>query len=233
MSAPVLHVNLFVDTERLSAAPVRLKVIAPLSAAFASGLVITAAFVIHAMSVSAGTDAKTMNLDLEALKPKFAEYEKLLAESEALDAAVVQVRCEKTGKYPIASWLLDLAEAVPPSIQFVSFNYEYPTLPRAMPFAPEAAPTNLTEAATVKISGKTSVHEDIAKMLASLQSESFTGIVADADIPRGSFRQESKRIGSAPDAPASLLFEINIDCVPRKFKEVSLPPASEKKETAK
>lgn len=217
MSTP-LHLDLLKEEERFSSSPIRLRVMMPLAASF-----IALCFVVWWSLISLRALSQThLKVEVEravhTLTPVHASVLESRTQEQEISAIVRQLCLYKNSCNRFGEVFSKLTASIPETIQFTELRITPPQpTPSADPAHP-AAPTNVFEQVTLRISGRTGgdrPSEAVNALLATLRTPAFTNLFRTAIIPKGAFRQDTVR---NPDNRETLLFEITCECLPRRFE---------------
>ncbi len=210
-----IHVNLFLKSEQLSAAPVRMRVLAPIAAGFLAGGVLVGAVVVRAMLNMAHSDELALSIEKDRLTGPFEELQGVERLTKSVDAGLRQLGFHRNARITWGRALEVLPNHIPETVQLRDLRFAHPGLPQAMPTTPLPAPTNRVETSRLTLSGRTIDSDSVEAMLQALRSETFAAWFERVDIPPGAFRPEDRRTGSEN---AALLFELRAVCHPRRFE---------------
>lgn len=211
-----LHLDLLKDEERLSASPIRLRVMLPVFSLLAAlGIAVWWSVLV--------ARAHTLVLQKTGLEGKIAEikpsHNALLAlRAEELDTAATlkQLAFYKNARVVFGETFARLADHVPEKVQFTELRIPPPPpLPPQDPKKPLLGPTNPVERVTLRLAGRTSGPEPVNALFQTLRTPAFTNLIRSAEIPKGAFRQDTAR---NPANRETLLFELTCECAPRRFE---------------
>jgi len=215
MSKP-LHIDLLKDEERLSASPIRLRIMMPIfSLLTALGIAVWWS-VLVARAHTLALQKAEIEHRLADLKPAHNALLALRAEEQDLSATLKQLTFYKNARVVFGETFTKLAEHVPDKVQFTEMRIPPPPpLPPQDPKKPLLGPTNPVERVTLRLAGRTNGPEPVNALFNTLRTPDFTNLIRSAEIPKGAFRQDSAR---NPSNRETLLFELTCECAPRRFE---------------
>ncbi len=211
----VIHVNFLSKAEQRSAAPVRMRVIAPLAAGFLAGAFVVGAVVLRGVLNSTHAAELALSIDEDRLITPFEESEEVERRAKSVEAGLQQLGFYRAARITWGRTLETLPDVIPETAQLRELRLAYPTLPQAMPTTRLPAPTNRVETARMTFSGRTIDSDSVETILQALRSARFEDRFERVEIPPGAFRPEDRRTGSDG---AALLFELRAFCHPRRFE---------------
>ena len=232
------HLNLLMESERVSSSPVRLRVMLPILAMLAcAGLAIWWAILGGQLML-----AKTSVNQLEAeLRDRNAAHQDVLAKMAKvndLNAQLTQLDCYSNSVLRRGEMLASLAEVMPLKVQLVKLEIPapaHPVIPKPPPppkakkgqkkvVVPPAplGPTGYVERATMTLVGRTPKETPVMSLMESLESETFTNSLVIVRNPRDpnlspkvkSFRQDVAKKG---EGSRMLVFDIEYLLKGRRF----------------
>lgn len=215
-----LHLDLLKDEERLSSSPIRLRVMLPL---MTSLFLLSTLLVWTLLGIRLRSQHKLVIDTENAVQSASPVHASVLASRETekeTRAVIQQLMLYQHSRNAYGTTLANIANYVPTNIQFAEMSIPLPQVPPdvSRPGTLPAAPTNIQENVTLRISGRIGgnrASESINELLCALRSEPFTNAFRAVSIPKGAFRLDSSRGPSGGDA---LLFEIFCECAPRRFE---------------
>lgn len=160
MSAKAIHLNLLLESERLSSSPVRPKVILPVAACvLLAAMLLWWVFLLLQGSL-VGSEVADLRSEIAATDTPYAEACKL---KDALGAAEAELNQCKSYLHARRTWgetLTAVATAMPEGIQLGMIEIPEPgrqnlNPPPGVKLPPLLGPTNELEAVTFRIAGKT------------------------------------------------------------------------------
>lgn len=211
-----LHLDLLKDEERLSASPIRLRVMLPVFSLLAALGVAVWWSVLVARAHTLAVQKTGLENKLSALKPAHSALLALRAEEQDTAATLKQLTFYKSARVVFGETFAKLADHVPEKVQFTELRIPPPPpLPPPDPKKPLLGPTNPVERVTLRLAGRTSGPEPVNALLQTLRTPAFTNLIRSAEIPKGAFRQD---IARNPANRETLLFELTCECAPRRFE---------------
>jgi len=216
-----LHFNLIRKEEILSPSPVRLRVMLPVFC-----LLLVAALAVWWMLAltrahAANQKLAAVNAEIESLSRSHQTVLSLCAEEKELSASLRQIGFYTNALTRFGGLLSGLPEHVPADIQITELYVPPPAPPPApapMPGVKAAAPTSTFECVSLRLAGRAggdAPADAVDSLLTALRKPDFTNLIVRAAVPPGAFRQEAAR---GQGNRNTLLFEIQCDCVPRRFE---------------
>lgn len=213
-----LHLNLLKEEEQRSPNPIRMRVLFP---TLAGGLTVACllwwsllAFRAHSQTLI----RDNLKAGIQELTAAHNQILALRAQEKELSAVTRQLRLYERSRIRFGDALRKLPEDVPENIQLTEMRVPPPPPALVDPKQPALGPTNKQERVTLRLAGRTAGEKASASvdtLLEALRRPAYSNLVQTADIPRGTFRQDtsSRNTGSR-----DLLFEITCGCVPRRFE---------------
>lgn len=227
MSAKAVHLNLLMESERLSSSPVRLRVMLPVLALLACvGMIVWWTVLFGRLLV---LDTSTASLESEIASKK-ASYERVTQQMQQaleLEAEIEQLDFYRASRRPWGKMLTSLAEAIPPKVQLVKLEIPAPppqdlSLPKGVKGPPLWGPTGSVEKVSLFLYGRTPKETPVISLMETLESETFTNslvIVKDPRSPDQSPKVHSFRQDTAQrDGSRMLAFEIEYRGQDRRFE---------------
>lgn len=216
MSKP-LHLDLLKDEERVSASPIRLRVMLPVFSFLAVLGVAVWWSVLIARAHTLALQKFELENKLAELKPAHNALLVLRAEEQDTIAALKQLDFYKNARVVFGKTFAKLAGEVPEKVQFTELRVPPPPLPLPQdPKNPLLGPTNSIERVTLRLAGRTSGPEPVKTLFQTLRTPAFTNLFRSAEIPKGAFRQDTTAFN--PANRGLLLFELTCECAPRRFQ---------------
>lgn len=211
-----LHLDLLKDEERLSASPIRLRVMLPVFSLLAAlGIAVWWSVLVARAHTLALQKAGLENAIAE-LKPAHTALLALRAEEQDTAATLKQLAYYKNARVVFGETFAKLADHVPEKVQFTELRVPPPPpLPPQDPKKPLLGPTNPVERVTLRLAGRTSGPEPVNALFQTLRTPAFTNLIRSAEIPKGAFRQDTARNAANRE---TLLFELTCECAPRRFE---------------
>lgn len=236
MSANACHLNLLMESERVSSSPVRFRIMLPVLAMLAClGLAIWWAILGgQLMLVKAGVSRLTD--ELREREVAHQDVLKRMNRLRELDAELVQLDCYSNSVLHRGEMLASLAEVMPLKVQLVKLEIPPPAppvIPKPTPVkktgkkkkAPPPAllgPTGYVERATMTLVGRTPKETPVISLMESLETDAFTNALVIVRDPRDpnqspkvrSFRQD---VSKKDDKSRLLAFDIEYLLKGRRF----------------
>ena len=226
------HLNLLMESERVSSSPVRFRVMLPILAILSClGIAVWWA-ILGGQLILAQTNLRQLKTNLEEREAANKDAMEALARLNELNAELDQFDCYTNSITRRGEFLTALAEAMPLKVQLLRLEIPQPP-PPVLPAPPKGAkvkkgtnvslnPTGYVERVHFVLTGRSPKELPILSLMDTLASEAFTNsiyIVRDAIEPSPrvrSFRQESAR-NSNESGPRMVAFEIEYAITGRRF----------------
>lgn len=239
MKSSAYHLNLLMESERVSSSPVRFRVMLPILSMLAClGLAIWWA-ILGGQLMLAKTNVSRLKTELRDRDAAHQAVLDQMAKVGNLTARLAQLDCYSNSIVRRGEMLVSLAEAMPLKVQLVKLEIP-PPAPPAIPKppaptpgkkkkkqakAPIAAilgPTGYVERATMTLVGRTPKETPVMALMESLESETFTNALRIVRNPRDpnqspkvrSFRQDVAKKG---EGLRMLVFDIEYLLKERRF----------------
>lgn len=223
MKAVVPHLNLLRADERLSASPVRLRVMLPVLSAFACvGLIVWWA-VLGLQTLMTKSAIAALTSDLETKRSAHGEILKLMAEAREKNLVLEQFGFYAAGRRAYGPLLSRLADVCPEDVQLLSLAVpEQPAQDLADPRGPKfpklLGPANPCEPASLRVTGRTTKAAPVNAFMRSLRAPAFTNLLVvvaqpDAYPKIHAFRQET----AGDESERLLQFDFEFTCADRRF----------------
>jgi hypothetical protein len=232
MMTKTCHLNLLMDSERVSSSPVRLRIMLPTAAILVSVSMAIWWLILTGQDILAKTQMSNLRDDMERHQ---AENAKAIADAEMADELQSQLeQLEGYGESCKRRWsetLASLAEVMPLKVQLTKFEIPAPP-PQVLSFVTVQkgkkrtvklwGPTNKTESVSMVIAGRTPKETPVISLMESLEGDAFTNSIVIAKDPRNpnpspkvrSFRQDIPQRG---EGSRMLAFEIEYTAKERRF----------------
>ena len=224
------HLNLLMDSERVSSSPVRLRVMLPTAAILVSLSMAIWWLILTGQNILAKSQMSNIREDIERHQ---AENAKAIADAETADELSSQLeQLEGYGASCGAKWgetLASLAEVMPLKVQLTKLEIPAPP-PQTLTFTTIQkgkkrtmklwGPTNKTESVKLVLSGRTPKDSPVFSLMESIEGDAFTNAVTISKNPRNlspkvrSFRQDAPQRG---EATRMLVFELEYTAKERRF----------------
>jgi len=243
MSANACHLNLLMESERVSSSPVRLRIMLPVLAMLACvGLAIWW-LVLGGQLMLVNANVERLNAELRERDAAHRSVLELMSRVRELDAELVQLDCYSNSVLRRGEMLASLAEVMPLKVQLVKLELPPPAPPvipkpppppkvakgtkgkkkGPPPPPPVLGPTGYVERATMVLVGRTPKETPVLSLMESLETDVFTNALVIARDPRDpnqspkvrSFRQDVTR--GKDDKSRLLAFDIEYRLKGRRF----------------
>ena len=207
------HLNLLMESERVSSSPVRFRIMLPILAILAClGIAVWWA-ILGGQLILAQTTLHQLKSDLAAKESANKDAIKTMDYLGELNAELDQFECYQSSILRRGEFLTALAEAMPLKVQLMRLEIPMPPPPPIPEVAQRRAafanPTGYVERATLKLTGRSPSIPPIQSLMDALASESFTNSICTT----------SPRVKSQQDSSNSrmVIFEIDYSIVGRRF----------------
>lgn len=234
------HLNLLMESERVSSSPVRFRVMLPVLTMLACvGLAIWWA-ILGGQLMLAKTNVSRLEAELRDHDAEHREVLGKMAEVNDLVARLAQLDCYSNSVLRRGGALAGIAEVMPLKVQLVKLEIPPPAHPvipkppppprpkpgqrraKTPPVPAILGPTGYVERATMTLVGRTPKETPVISLMESLESEAFTNALRIVRNPRDpdlspkvrSFRQDVAKKG---DAARMLVFDIEYLLKGRRF----------------
>ena len=241
MKSTAYHLNLLMESERVSSSPVRLRVMLPILSILAClGLAIWWA-ILGGQLMLAKSSLGTIERELRERDATHRDVLAKMAEMNDLTARLAQLDCYSNSILRRGEMLATLAEVMPLKVQLVRLEIPapaHPVMPKAPPKSkpkpgqkgPKApavpavlGPTGYVERATMTLVGRTPKETPVMSLMESLESEAFTNDLVIVRNPRDpnlspkvrSFKQDVAQKG---EGSRMLVFDIEYLLKGRRFR---------------
>ena len=212
-----IHLNLIKEEEIVSSSPVRSQIIAPIIAGIIT-LGTLGWWLLLYTNYSGIKKLNAMHFDMnKQLQPGYNAVRDLNKKEKELTALINQLQAFKNSKLQYGEMLTDIPKHVQPNIQFTKLEVLSPPLPLFEKDKESRGPTNTFETAGFLITGRTTgadAFNSVDKLLNALKSDTYTNLIENALIPKGSFRQDTR----AGKGNQNLRFELKCECRKRRFQ---------------
>ncbi len=212
-----IHLNLIKEEELVSSCPIRAQIIAPVIAGIITiSTLIWWSFLYVNFAGLKSLNIKHFNINKE-LEPGYQAVLALNKEEAELGALIAQLKAFQNSKLYYSDVLTGIPELVQPNIQFLKMEIPPPGPPLFETGKEFQGPTNIFESANILITGVTSgtkAFDSVDQLIQSLKSNAFTNLIKTAQVPKGSFRQDTK----SDKGGQSLRFELKCECRERSFQ---------------
>ena len=234
MKSTAYHLNLLMESERVSSSPVRFRVMLPILSMLAClGLAVWWA-ILGSQLMLAKTSLGNLERELREHDAAHRDVLAKMAEINDLTARLAQLDCYSNSILRRGEALASLAEVMPLKVQLVKLEIPapaHPTVPKPIPprpgqkvpaVPPALGPTGYVERATMTLVGRTPKETPIQSLMESLESETFTNAILIVRNPRDpnlspkvrSFKQD---IAKNSEGTRMLVFDIEYLLRGRRF----------------
>ncbi len=224
-SSHAYHLNLLMESERVSSSPVRFRIMLPILAILAClGIAVWWA-ILGGQLILAQTSLSQLKTELTNKEAANKDVLNTMAHLTELNAELDQFDCYQSSILRRGEFLTTIAEAMPLKVQLVKLEIPQP-LPPELPPTRKGAPVNLAtmmgptgyvEKASIVLTGRSPKELPILSLMDTLASETFTNhiyIVRDLSPRVRSFRQDTSRGNSNERMMA---FEVEYQIKGRRF----------------
>lgn len=235
MKSTAFHLNLLMESERVSSSPVRFRVMLPILSMLAClGLAIWWA-ILGGQLMIAKTSLGNIERELREHDAAHRDVLAKMAEANDLTARLAQLDCYSNSVLRRGELLASLAEVMPLKVQLVRLEIPAPAHPvipkppqfkpgQKKPKAPPAllGPTGYVERATMVLVGRTPKETPVLSLMETLEGEAFTNDLVIVRNPRDpnlspkvrSFKQDVAKRG---EGSRMLVFDIEYLLKGRRF----------------
>ena len=240
MKSTAFHLNLLMESERVSSSPIRFRVMLPILSMLACvGLTIWWA-ILGGQLMLARTSLSHIESELRDRDAAHRDVLAKMAEVNDLTAQLAQLDCYSNSILRRGELLASLAEAMPLKVQLVKLEIPapaHPVIPKPQPpprpkpgqkraKAPAIpailGPTGYVERATMTLIGRTPKETPVLSLMESLEGEAFTNDLVIVRNPRDpnlspkvrSFKQDVAKKG---ESARMLVFDIEYLLRGRRF----------------
>ena len=240
MKSTAFHLNLLMESERVSSSPIRFRVMLPILSMLACvGLTIWWA-ILGGQLMLARTSLSHIESELRDRDAAHRDVLAKMAEMNDLTARLAQLDCYSNSILRRGELLASLAEAMPLKVQLVKLEIPapaHPVIPKPQPpprpkpgqkraKAPAIpailGPTGYVERATMTLIGRTPKETPVLSLMESLEGEAFTNDLVIVRNPRDpnlspkvrSFKQDVAKKG---ESTRMLVFDIEYLLRGRRF----------------
>ena len=234
MSRRAYHLNLLMESEKLSSSPIRVRVMLPILAGLAAlGIAVWWLILLGQVILAQANESRIKN----EIAERNAAHKTVLEQTariNELEAQLSQLDCYSNSIVRRGELLTKLAEAMPLKVQLVKLEIPQPIPPKSPPppkkkkgqkTAPPAfGPTGYVERASLVLIGRSPKETPIFSLMESLAGESFTNSLVIYRDPRNidqspkvrSFKQDVSR-GERNGNTRMVTFDIEYRLIDRRF----------------
>ena len=224
MARKAYHLNLLMESERLSSSPVRFRVMLPILAALAAlGMAVWWLILLGQLMLAQSSESRLKG-EIAAREGANKTVCGQMAQIGELEARLSQLNCYSNSIVRRGELLTKIAEAMPLKVQLVKLEIPPPEPPKKpVPPKPKKGkkappvfgPTGYVERASLVLAGRATNAASIQSLMEALAGDSFTNdVVVTRDSPRVRVRQDVTR---TPGAPRMDAFDIECLLSERRF----------------
>ena len=224
MARKAYHLNLLMESERLSSSPVRFRVMLPILAALAAlGMAVWWLTLLGQLMLAQASESRLKG-EIAAREGANKTVCGQMAQIGELEARLSQLNCYSNSIVRRGELLTKIAEAMPLKVQLVKLEIPPPEPPKKpVPPKPKKGkksppvfgPTGYVERASLVLAGRATNAASIQSLMEALAGDSFTNdVVVTRDSPRVRVRQDVTR---TPGAPRMDAFDIECLLSERRF----------------
>ena len=213
MSPRAYHMNLLMESEKLSSSPIRFRVMLPILAGLAAiGMAVWWLILVGQVMLTQANVARLKD-DMDKRDAAHKSVREQMAQIAETGAQLSQLDCYSNSIVRRGELLTKIAEAMPLKVQLLRLELPQPEPPK-LPQPPKQTggkkkkkappvfgPTGYVERASVRLTGRAPKEPPILSLMESLASESFTNALVVTHDPRDpdpspkihSFRQDVSR----------------------------------------
>ena len=234
MSRRAYHMNLLMESEKLSSSPIRFRVMIPILAGLAAlGVAVWWLILVSQVMLTQANVARFKD-DMDKRDAAHKAVREQMAQIAEDTAQLAQLDCYSNSIVRRGELLTKLAEAMPLKVQLVKLEIpapEPPKLPdppkkkKGQKFSPPIfGPTGYVERASLVLAGRAPKETPIFSLMESLAGESFTNSLVIYRDPRNvdsspkvrAFRQDVSR-GERNGDTRMVAFDIEYRLIDRRF----------------
>ena len=224
MARKAYHLNLLMESERLSSSPVRFRVMLPILAALAAlGMAVWWLILLGQLMLAQSSESRLKG-EIAARDAAHRSVREQMAKTAELEARLSQLNCYSNSIVRRGELLTKIAEAMPLKVQLAKLEIPPPEPPKKpVPPKPKKGkkappvfgPTGYVERASLVLAGRATNAASIQSLMEALAGDSFTNdVVVTRDSPRVRVRQDVTRTHGAPRMDA---FDIECLLSERRF----------------
>lgn len=194
MSRRAYHLNLLMESERVSSSPIRIRVMLPILAGLAAIGIAVWWFILLGQVILAQANEARVKGEIAERTAAHKTVLDQMAQINELEAQLAQLDCYSNSIVRRGGLLTKLAEAMPLKVQLVKLEIPQPEPPKLPPAPkrrpgqkappPPAGPTGYVERASLVLTGRAPKETPIFALMESLAGESFTNDVVIVRDPR-------------------------------------------------
>lgn len=232
MARRAYHLNLLMESERLSPSPVRFRVMMPVLAALAAlGMAVWWLILLGQLMLAQSGESRLRG-EMAAREAAHKSVREQMARIAELEARLSQLDCYSNSIVRRGELLTKVAEAMPLKVQLVKLEIPPPEPPKTpkppkpkkkgQKAPPVFGPTGYVERASVVLAGRSTKEAPIFSLMEALAGDSFTNDLVVTRDPRHqdpspkvhAFRQDVTR---SQGAPRMVAFEVEYRLPERRF----------------
>lgn len=224
MARKAYHLNLLMESERLSSSPVRFRVMLPILAALAAlGMAVWWLILLGQLMLAQSSESRLKG-EIAVRDAAHRSVREQMAKTAELEARLSQLNCYSNSIVRRGELLTKIAEAMPLKVQLAKLEIPPPEPPKKpVPPKPKKGkksppvfgPTGYVERASLVLAGRATNAASIQSLMEALAGDSFTNdVVVTRDSPRVRVRQDVTR---TPGAPRMDAFDIECLLSERRF----------------
>ena len=223
MARRAYHLNLLMESERLSSSPVRFRVMLPILAALAAlGMAVWWLTLLGQLMLAQANESRLRG-EIASRDAAHKSVREQMATIGELEARLSQLDCYSNSIVRRGELLTKVAEAMPLKVQLAKLEIPPPAPPR-LPEGRRAAfgPTGYVERATIVFAGRSPKEPPIFSLMESFAGDAFTNDLVVTRDPRHpdpspkvrSFRQDVSR---SQGSQRMIAFEVEYRLPERRF----------------
>lgn len=232
MARRAYHLNLLMESERLSPSPVRFRVMLPILAALAALGMAVWWSILFGQVVLAQSGANRLKGEIAARDAAHRTVREHMARISELEAQLSQLDCYSNSIVRRGELLTKVAEAMPLKVQLLKLEIPQPDPPKTpkpqkpkkkgQKAPPVFGPTGYVERASVVFAGRSPKEATVLSLMESLAGDQFTNELVVTREPRHpdpspkvrSFRQDVTR---SQGSQRMVAFEVEYRLPERRF----------------
>ena len=236
MKSSAYHLNLLMESERVSSSPVRFRVMLPILSLLACLALAIWWTILGGQLMLAKTSLRNLETELRNHDHAHRDVLAQMAQINNLTARLAQLDCYSNSILRRGEMLTSLAEVLPLKVQLVKLEIpppEPPAIPKPpktkpgarppkVPIAVVLGPTGYVERATLTLVGRTPKETPVMSLMESLESETFTNAIRIVRNPLDpnlspkvrAFKQDVAKSG---ENSRMLVFDIEYALTERRF----------------
>ena len=233
MSRRAYHMNLLMESEKLSSSPIRFRVMMPVLAGLAALGMTVWWLILVSQVMLAQSNMNRLKGEMDARDAAHRAVREQMTKINEYGAQLAQLDCYSNSIVRRGGLLTKLAESMPIKVQLMRLEIPQPA-PPAMPPLPKQGgakknaplpvlcPTNYVERASVVLAGRAPKEPPVIALMETLAGDSFTNVLVVTHDPKHpdpspkvrSFRQDVSR---GTGSPRMVAFEVEYRLPERRF----------------